>query len=1083
MKITGKALSRSIDQLAFFTLFIFIFAASSQAAGIVGYWGTGDYEDVAVSGATAVCAATGSGIDIFDISNPANPTLISNYDTDGQSMGVFILSGKAYIADLNGGLKIVDISTPAAPILLGAYTTDISPMNVHVVGTRAYVAALRQGLKIIDISNPNAPGLLGTYPTVGDAIDLFVNGSIAYIVEANTGLEIVDLSNPASPQLLSRIANSNASGIWVEGSIACFCIGESDFILYDVSNPAAPQKKGWLNFSGASINSARIVGNKLYLADYDMGLRIVNIADPDKPTLTSSHTITGTALNLAISGNTALVASQSGGLNLVDITNPGTPAYLGRYDQSGDTQSVWVAGSTAFLAQSSISGTSSNCNQLQIIDISNPQKPTSLGHFNHSVLSLQTVGNTAFIGGEHDFTSVDITDPAKPSKLGSCNLNDLCNAIAINGDTAYVANADTGLRIIDISTPAAPVITGTYTPGFGAYGRGVQVVNKTAYLCCSRTGLHIIDVSNPKSPVELGIYDTPGRAMDVEVVGTTAFVADGTSGLQIINVADPAKPVLLGKLENLIPPEGTLTTNATSIEVVGSKAYITNRSDATRGALFVVDISDPTQPKIIKSIDISGVPVDLMVSGTSAFVADLLAGRMTIIELEDAGSNALFFPHADCNNGWTTEIALVNSSAAGVSGQLYAYDDKGLQTGGIMKISLNSYGRRSVNVNDSFTDSSRIGYLVFRSNSQALVGYTKFQHKSSGYRVALPTATEVNDSTFYVSHIASNSNWWTGIALLNTTDKEKTMTVTFSDGQEKSFSLAAKEHKSVSIRDLFAGAAQPQIDSAVITSIPTIFQIGVDYSGVVGVELFGSNGDSRQLSGISLSAKTSKTIYYPHVATEQNWWTGIAVYDTSWTGITVYDPIGANHVLTITPYAANGNAFAAREITLLPGTRKYLANVEDLALPEGTAWLKVAADSEITGFELFGNNPSYWLAGYTGVGLESKKGIFAKLDQGGDFGIQLIGWSPPWTGIALVNSEPENAIVLLTARNDNGDKIASIEIPLNPHERLMGQAETLFPGKDISGASYITYESNRKLVGFQINGCDRLLDAVPALKY
>ena len=1076
MKNTGKILTRPICQLSVFLvsiLFILLFAAGSQAAGIVGYWGTGNYKDVAVSGATAVCAATGSGIDIFDISNPANPNLISNYDTDGQSMGIFIESGKAYIADLNGGLKIVDISTPAAPIMLGAYTTDISSMNVHVVGTTAYVAALSRGLKIIDISNPHAPVLLGTYSTVGDAIDLFVNGSIAYIVEANTGLEIVDLSNPASPQLLGRIANSDASGIWVDGSIACFCIGKSGFILYDISNPAAPQKKGWLNFSGATINSAQIVANKLYLAGDDMGLRIVNIADPDRPTLTSSQTITGTALNLAIGGDTALVASQSGGLNLVDITNPGIPAYIGRYDQSGDAKSVWVAGSTAFLAQSSTSSPYSDCSQLQIIDISNPQKPMSLGHFNHSVISLQTVGNTAYIGGKYDFTSVDITDPAKPSKLGSCNLNDFCNAIAINGDTAYIANGDTGLQIVDISTPSAPVITGTYTPGFGAYGLGVQVVNKTVYLCCSRTGLHIIDVNNPQSPVELGNYNTPGRAMDVEVVGTTAFVADGTEGLQIINVADPAKPVLLGKLENLTPPGGAFATNASSIEVVGSKAYITNRSDATLGALFVVDISDPTQPKISKSIDISGLPVDLMVTGTSAFVADLLAGRMTIIELEDPGSNALFFPHAACNNGWTTEIAMVNSSAAEVSGQLYAYDDKGLQSGGIMKISLNSYGRRSVNVNDSFIDSSRIGYLVFRSNSQALVGYTKFQHKSTGYRVALPTATEVNDSTFYVSHIASNSNWWTGIALLNTTDEEKIMTVTFSDGQEKSFSLAAKEHKSVSIRDLFAGSPQLQIDSAVITSIPKFYLSGVDYSGVVGFELFGSNGDSRQLSGISLSARTSKTIYYPHIATEQNWWTGIAAYD----------PIGVNRKLTITPYAANGDAFADREIPLLPGTRKYLANVEAMALPEGTAWLKVAADSEITGFELFGNNPSYWLAGYTGVGLESQRGIFAKLDQGGDFGIQLIGWSPPWTGIALVNSEPENAIVLLTARNDNGDEIALTEIPLNPHERLMGIAGTFFPGKDISGASYITYESNRKLVGFQMNGCDRLLDALPALKY
>jgi len=80
--------------------------------------------------------------------------------------------------------------------------------------------------------------------------------------------------------------------------------------------------------------------------------------------------------------------------------------------------------------------------------------------------------------------------------------------------------------------------------------------------------------------------------------------------------------------------------------------------------------------------------------------------------------------------------------------------------------------------------------------------------------------------------------------------------------------LAAGEHQAFLIRDLFGGGEQTTIGSAVITNA----------SGIVGLELFGSIG-ANQLSGILLKDDTTSSIYYPHVDSSAQWWTGIVAYN------------------------------------------------------------------------------------------------------------------------------------------------------------------------------------------------------------
>ena len=150
----------------------------------------------------------------------------------------------------------------------------------------------------------------------------------------------------------------------------------------------------------------------------------------------------------------------------------------------------------------------------------------------------------AYIGVGPRLVVLDVADPAKPVVVGQTGvLPGVVQDVAVAGDYAYVAAAYSGLRIVNVSNPAAPTEAGYCdTPGT-AYG--VAVAGNYAYVA-DYSGLRIVNVSNPVAPTEAGYYDAPGNAVDVAVAGNYAYVAGGSFGLRIVNVANPAAPTQVG---------------------------------------------------------------------------------------------------------------------------------------------------------------------------------------------------------------------------------------------------------------------------------------------------------------------------------------------------------------------------------------------------------------------------------------------------------------------------------------------------------------------------------------------------------
>ncbi len=162
---------------------------------------------------------------------------------------------------------------------------------------------------------------------------------------------------------------------------------------------------------------------------------------------------------------------------------------------------------------------------------------------------------------------------------------------------------------------------------------------------------------------------------------------------------------------------------------------------------------------------------------------------------DESGTNTtLYFPHVDTTFPWQTEIAVINTSPhQSVTGTLKALNNEG-QVIETKALTLSARGRRQIIISSEFANHADIGYIIFEANSAAVQGYTKFYQEGT-YRAAIPAVKEANTSDIYISHIASDAQWWTGVSLVNTTPATKELTITFNNGQSMPITLNANQHR------------------------------------------------------------------------------------------------------------------------------------------------------------------------------------------------------------------------------------------------------------------------------------------------
>ncbi|HAB14966.1 MAG TPA: hypothetical protein PLX89_23160 [Verrucomicrobiota bacterium] len=550
-------------------------ASDVQVVGIYAY--------VTTSGIWNGEKYDGSGLQIIDVSNPANPVREGSVELNGDTIGVGVAGVEvvgryAYLAFRESGVVIIDVNDPAKPVRVGAYDTDGRAMAVRVSGKYAYVADGASGLVVLDVSNPVNPVRVGGYRTYGYSLDVDVVRNYVYVAEGDGGLEAIDVSDPAAPVRTSQLNTFIAgSRVKVSGSYA-YLSGKFGLQVIDVSNPAEPLSAGVYD-AGGYAHAAQVVGNIAYVAYGNAGLQILDlrlaypqtfkwlgasndILEPNMayplPTVKS-----GLPVTLRVDSGPAVVSNGA-----ITVTGKGTVVVTA--EQAGDAVYLPAHETRSF-----------NVRRVVLTPVSEDVP-------NHDLSGVQVVGNYAYATAwDLGLEVIDITNRTSPVQVGAYDTSGQANGVQVVGNYAYVADGEAGLQIIDVSNPVNPMRAGGYSTR-GSVKR-VQVVGNYAYVVGEDIRLQVIDLSDPANPVRVGGYEDSGQVEDVQVVGRYAYMTTSSAGLVVVDVSNPASPVRVGGVG--------LDGEAYGVKVVGHYAYVGGSS------LRVIDVSNPSSPVWVNESD------------------------------------------------------------------------------------------------------------------------------------------------------------------------------------------------------------------------------------------------------------------------------------------------------------------------------------------------------------------------------------------------------------------------------------------------------------------------------------------------
>jgi hypothetical protein len=204
-------------------------------------------------------------------------------------------------------------------------------------------------------------------------------------------------------------------------------------------------------------------------------------------------------------------------------------------------------------------------------------------------------------------------------EVGHLDTPRSANDVAVQGDYAYVADSQGGLRIIDISDIANPEEVGVFDAD---QATGIIVEGEYAFLSEGEDGIRIISIAEPDNPTEISSFNTDGIAMNAAVSGSYVFVADAYGGMKVISIADIENPEEVGGFDT--------DHDALDVKISGSYAYIAQNTSG----FVIMDISDPENPTRAGSADTEGNVYSISVVGSYAYIGAYGSG-LYIFDISD----------------------------------------------------------------------------------------------------------------------------------------------------------------------------------------------------------------------------------------------------------------------------------------------------------------------------------------------------------------------------------------------------------------------------------------------------------------
>jgi len=235
---------------------------------------------------------------------------------------------------------------------------------------------------------------------------------------------------------------------------------------------------------------------------------------------------------------------------------------------------------------------------------------------------VQHSGNLALVSDYYGGLSVfDVSNASEPLLLDNHPLS-LAHYFHIDGEFAYVACWDSGLKIVNYTDPTNLTEVGSYNDGVEVGATFVS--NDVAIVTKTDGGILILNVSDPTNPQKLSQYNATGIPNVCTIRNNIAFVAyweDTGSRIVFLNITNPSIPVFIGQYND--------TMDTYDFHLNDDLLIIANDVSG----VYFVNISNLTNPIKITEIDTSSLAEGVDTIDNYAFIGD--SNTLEVIDFSD----------------------------------------------------------------------------------------------------------------------------------------------------------------------------------------------------------------------------------------------------------------------------------------------------------------------------------------------------------------------------------------------------------------------------------------------------------------
>lgn len=376
--------------------------------------------------------------------------------------------------------------------------------------------------------------------------------------------------------------------------------------IFNVNDINNPYEAGFLLLPGYT-QKLLLRDNIIFSANYSSGLRIINVGDPENPVEISSYS--GWVKDFAIKDNFIFITDGDAFI-VLDITDLYNPTFIKKVYTLGQCEGLAIQNDNLYLI------TEWETYIFSVADPTNPVYRFISGEIFGQRLELNN--NYAVITYYNEINFVDISIPDTLFLINKITTYGWKESIRFKENVMYIADKYYGLVIIDITDIHNPIYK-FHIPS--AYNTNYLIADKN-FVYISDMGLRIIDVSDPYNPLRVGVFQTIYGTDKIYKKDNLIFLADSNiDGLRIIDVEYPNYPLELSQISSPI--------YINSIGVYQNYLYL-----AQWDSIGIWDITGPRFPIHINTLHLSDLCWEFIIKD-SLLITSIGPGELKIYSLSD----------------------------------------------------------------------------------------------------------------------------------------------------------------------------------------------------------------------------------------------------------------------------------------------------------------------------------------------------------------------------------------------------------------------------------------------------------------